>query len=168
MLTRNHRQEALSKTYVRAIAAQAGLICVEPELDYGIDLALRSIERKNNRYRDTGVQLDIQLKSSTRTKSTDAEVVYDLEVAAYNDLCDANTPCPRILVLLALPDDESQWLKEGPQELCLRQCAWWLSLKGSAVSSASSTVRIAIPVSNVFSVAAVTAIMQRLRERKDP
>jgi hypothetical protein len=38
MLTREHRQAALSRAYVRAIAAQAGLVVSEPENDYGIDV----------------------------------------------------------------------------------------------------------------------------------
>ena len=33
MLTKQHRQEALCRAYVRAIAAQAGLICSEPASD---------------------------------------------------------------------------------------------------------------------------------------
>ena len=56
----------LCRAYVRAIAAQAGLICSEPEEDYGIDLCLRAIRRRGPRLADVGGQLDLQLKSTTR------------------------------------------------------------------------------------------------------
>jgi len=49
-----HRQEALCRAYVRAIAAQAGLICSEPEEDYGIDLCLRAIRGRGPRLADVG------------------------------------------------------------------------------------------------------------------
>ena len=43
MLTKEHRQEALCRVYVRAVAALAGVTVCEPENDYGIDMALRAI-----------------------------------------------------------------------------------------------------------------------------
>ncbi len=41
VLTREHRQEALSRAYIRAVAALAGMTICEPENDYGIDMAIR-------------------------------------------------------------------------------------------------------------------------------
>ena len=61
MITKQHRQQALCKAYVRAIAAQAGLICSEPEEDYGVDLCLRAIRSRGSRLADVGGQLDLQL-----------------------------------------------------------------------------------------------------------
>ena len=49
MMTQAHRQEALRRAYVQAIAAQAGLLWSKTEPDYGIDLSLRSIEVQENR-----------------------------------------------------------------------------------------------------------------------
>jgi hypothetical protein len=86
MLTRNHRQEALSRAYVRAIAAQAGVTVSEPENDYGIDLSLRSIGLRDGRHRDVGLQLDLQLKSTTRGSIGASHVTYDLDVVNYDDL----------------------------------------------------------------------------------
>jgi hypothetical protein len=62
MVPRSRRQEALSRAYVRAVAAQAGLICAEPELDFGIDLCLRGVRQRGQRYADTSGQLDLQIK----------------------------------------------------------------------------------------------------------
>jgi hypothetical protein len=167
LLTRSHRQEALCRAYVQAIAAQAGLIWSRPEQDYGIDLSLRTVLVQDNRRRDSGVQLDLQLKSTGRAAVSTTALTYDLEVQAYRDLCNPNCPCPRILVVLVLPADETRWLTQTSEELTLRHCAYWISLKGSAPTTATSAVRIAIPLANVFSVEAVTGLMQRVREGSD-
>jgi uncharacterized protein DUF4365 len=168
MLTRNHRQEALSRAYVRAIAAQAGVTVSEPENDYGIDLSLRSIGLRDGRHRDVGLQLDLQLKSTTRGSIGASHVTYDLDVVNYDDLRQPGGQTARILVLLVMPGDEALWLTQSPDELVLRHCAYWISLKGYPSSPSTSTVRVPIPLANVFSVAAVQGIIQRLREGKEP
>jgi hypothetical protein len=67
-----------------------------------------------------------------------------------------------------MPGDEALWLTQSPDELVLRHCAYWISLKGYPSSPSTSTVRVPIPLANVFSVAAVQGIIQRLREGKEP
>jgi hypothetical protein len=168
MLTEAHRQEALSRTYVRGIAAMAGLTVSEPENDYGIDMSLRAITIRGRRRRDVGPQLDMQLRATTRASRGDTHLAYDLDVVNYDDLRDDTDPARRILVVLVMPEDESQWLSQSPRELVLRHCAYWISLRGSPATTATKTVRVFIPLGNVFSVEAVQGIMQRLRERKDP
>jgi hypothetical protein len=131
MLPRIQRQESLSRAYVRAIAGQAGMICGSTEHDFGCDLVLREVEVHSEQYWDSGPQLDLQLKSTTRAHVQGSEVIYDLEVRAYNLL--RQEPCnhPRILVLLVLPEDETQWLTQSVEELVLRRCAYWMSLSGA-------------------------------------
>lgn len=166
MLTREHRQEALSRAYVRAIAALAGMGVCELENDYGIDMALRAINQRANRRRDASVQLDLQLKSTTRASVTKAGVVYDLEAENYRDLRFPDVLCPRILVVLVQPADETAWLSQTPDELVIRHCVYWLSLKGFPDTTATSTVRVTIPTVNVFSVAALQEIMQHLARKE--
>jgi hypothetical protein len=166
-MTREHRQEALSRAYIRAVAALAGVTVCEMDNDYGIDLGLRMILTRENRRRDGSLQLDIQLKSITRANVTDDHVVYDLEVENYRDLRSTEPGCPRILVVLVLPQDEADWLGQSAQELTIRHCAYWMSLRGLPDSTAVSTVRVALPTANIFSVLAVQQIMQQLRERRD-
>jgi hypothetical protein len=155
LLTKQHRQEALCGAYVGAIAAQAGLICSEPEYDYGIDLCLRAIRRRGSRFADVGGQLDLKLKSTTRAYHNDSDVRFDLETKTYDDLRETGDDVPRILVVLLMPPDESQWIGQSPEELVLRRGPYWLSLKGYPPTKAGRTVRMTIPRSNVFSVQAV-------------
>ena len=56
----------------------------------------------------------------------------------------------RVLILFIMPDDESQWLAQSDDELCLRKCSYWVSLMGMQPSRNSSTVRVRVPLANVF------------------
>jgi hypothetical protein len=168
MMTREHRQEALSRAYVRAVAAQAGLIVSEPENDYGIDMQLRAVTPLEGQRRDRGPQLDLQLKSTTRANVGPAHVTYDLPVVNYDDLREMNPQVARVLVVLVMPEDEALWLSQSAEELILRHCAYWLSLKGSSPTTNTTTLCVSIPLANVFSPVALRDIMQRLRERRDP
>ncbi len=67
-----------------------------------------------------------------------------------------------------MPADEAEWVNQSPDELAIRHYAYWLSLRGYVETSARSTIRIGIPLTSLFSVEAVRAIMQRLREGKTP
>ena len=70
MITRNHRQEAISRAYVHAIAARCGFTCSSGILDYGIDLSILEVTKVGDGYYDSGFKIDVQLKSSTGTVPT--------------------------------------------------------------------------------------------------
>ena len=57
---------------------------------------------------------------------------------------------PRVLILLLMPDDDTQWLAQTVDELCLRRCAYWVDLMGKMPSSNVSTVRVFVPILNMF------------------
>ena len=164
MLPRNLRQEALCRAYVRAVAARAGVICGGVENDLGFDLLLRSVESHDGQLWDTGAQIDVQLKSTTRAKFRATEVIHDLEVRAYNILRQPDVNRPRILVLLVLPEDEGKWLAQTEEALILRHCAYWLSLRGAEPTISRTTVRIAIPRGNLFTIEALQEMMDRVKE----
>ena len=167
MLTRNHRQEALSRAYVQAIAARCGLACnFTRGFDYGIDLTLREIRRRNRRYVESGFQLDVQAKSTTNSVWTETHMLYDLDVKNYDDLRDVEVGCPRILVLLVMPDDEFQWTSQTEESLLLRHCAYWFSLRGQGPTTNRRTVRLAVPRANLFSIEGVLRLMERVRKRE--
>lgn len=168
MLLRPHRQESLSRAYIQTIASRCGLNCSFRDFDYGIDVTLHPIHRRENRYIETGFNLDIQAKSAFRVTVTELEVLYDLEVKTYDDLRSTNVGTPRILVLLVQPENESDWTHMDEEELRLRRCAYWMSLKGREPTSNTETIRVSIPRANRFSIEALRGIMERLRDGEDP
>src|SRR5262249_25712094 len=130
VLTRQHRQEALSRAYVQAVAAQAGMNLTLRTTDYGIDLTLHDFLVRGRRRSESGFNLDVQAKSTTAANLDEGSVKYDLDVRTYETLRHPRAGTPRLLVLLVLPEDEADWLRQTEEELLLRRCAYWLSLQG--------------------------------------
>jgi hypothetical protein len=132
------------------------------------DLSLRMVELRDHRYVDTSVQIDLQLRSTTRANVTAREVKVDLDIKTYDYLRTPGIFCPRVLVVLVMPAEEGDWLSQSQDELAIRHCAYWLSLAGHPATAGTRTVRVAIPLANIFSVGAVRTILQHVRERKEP
>jgi hypothetical protein len=168
VLIRSHRQESLSRAYIQAIASQCGLNCSFRAFDYGIEVTVHVIQQRNGRYVETGFNLDIQAKSTYAATVNDTHVLYDLEVKTYDDLRDPNVGTPRILVLLVQPETESEWTDATEEELRVRRCAYWLSIKGREAIPNTSTIRVSIPRANRFSIESLQGMMERLRNGEDP
>jgi hypothetical protein len=163
VLIRSHRQEALSRAYIHAIAGSCGLSCSFRDFDYGIDMTVHEIKERDSRYFETGVRIDIQAKSCTAPLAADAPIVYDLEVRSYDILRESSETSPRILVLLTLPSDEQDWTAQDDDGLTLRKCAYWMSLWGMPETSNVNTVRLKIPRTNVFSAPALRELINKVR-----
>jgi hypothetical protein len=168
VLIRTHRQESLSRAYIQAIASRCGLNCSFRDFDYGIDVTVHLIQRRENRYVESGFNLDIQAKSTFNATLNGTHVVYDMEAKTFNDLREPDVGTPRILVLLVQPEIENDWTGMTENELMLRRCAYWLSLKGREPTTNKETIRVSIPRTNLFSVEALQGIMTRLRNGEEP
>lgn len=95
-------------------------------------------------------------------------MIHDRDVRTYDLLRLETRGCPRLLVLLVLPEDEAQWLGQTVEELTLRRCAYWVSLRGAEPTANQATVRIPIPAGNVFSVQAIQTLLKALSEGIKP
>src|SRR5436190_9639744 len=150
MLTVEHMKESLSRAYVQAIAGCCGLSCSYREFDYGFDCTLHHIQVREKRYVESGFKLDIQAKCTERAEHDGGVITYDLEAKNYGDLRDPRAGCPRILVLLCVPPDKSDWLIQDASGLTCRKCAYWLNLRDSPDLANERTVRVRIPETQVF------------------
>lgn len=160
MITTAHRMESLSRAYLQAVAAKAGLNYCLFGFDYGTDICLREVEDVGGRYIESGLQVDVQLKSTTRAIVTDREIKYDLDVRTYDQLRRTDNIL-RLFVLLVLPEDEAEWVEQSEEELMLRRCAYWLVLRGGPDVQSVSTVRVSIPRENLLTANALLEIISR-------
>ncbi len=163
MLTRNHRQEGLCRAYVHAVASCCGMSWSTPSPDYGVDVTLIEIDMLADRRSESGVKVDVQLRSTTRAALGLESVVYELDVRTYDFLRRPAPLIPRILVVLLLPPDEADWTHQTENELTLRRCAYWISLEGSQASKNRKSVRVVIPRANLFSAAALLGLVRRIK-----
>jgi Domain of unknown function (DUF4365) len=167
-MTRNQRQEALSRAYVQAVAAQAGFGHTPRQTDYGIDLSLYEIIWRGRRCFESGIILDVQVKSTTRAAKKTTVIGYDLDVKSFDDLRYPGARNPRLLVVVVFPRETARWLSQSEDELVIRHCAYWVTLEGSGPTTRRRSVRVRIPRTNVFSVAGLQALMGRIRQRGKP
>jgi hypothetical protein len=84
-------------------------------------------------------------------------------MCVYQFLRDPRTQTRRALVLLVLPAEELDWLQQTNEELTLRRCAYWLSLRGRDPVANQRSIRIRLPLANVFSPEALRAMVDRLK-----
>jgi hypothetical protein len=156
-MTSNDREEAFSRAYIAAVAAGSGYLTSVRDFDRdGVDVQIHAggLMRPS---------LDIQLKATINLgEATNGQFRYALKRRNY-DLLREETMVPRILVLLALPVSEADWLSVNSDELILRRCAFWVSLAQSAETQNSDSVTISIHNENRLDVDSLKALMERAR-----
>jgi hypothetical protein len=136
------------------------------DFDYGIDLTLNEVTIHNGRPVLSGFRLDIQAKSTVLGRFDTDTINYDLNVKNYEDLRQP-VPVPRILVLLALPTTEIEWMVQGEDALSVRRCAYWTSLRGASATTNRRTIAVTLQRHNVFSRQGLRWIMGRIRQGVD-
>lgn len=160
LLTTPDRQEALSRAYAQAVAAQAGYVTAvyEPDRD-GIDLRIQA----GGAMRPA---LELQLKATSNLgEPSGGYFSFPLKRRNYDRLR-IETLTPRLLVVLDLPKDEDRWMTITADELILRRRAYWLNLKGAEEISNKTTKTVQIPESNVFAVDSLRKLMEQSRQGK--
>jgi hypothetical protein len=89
-------------------------------------------------------------------------------VRSYSGLIRTDYQVPRILVVVRVPADAAEWISHGEEQLVLRRCGYWLSLRGAALTTNSSTIRVQIPRTNVLDAAALGSLMRQVAEGVAP
>jgi hypothetical protein len=162
----NQQKEQFSNTYLQAITTVAGYSLYKPSVDD--DSVDWGIAAKGVLGRIRAPRLELQLKSTSRELLDDTYLRYPLKLKNYDDLRLPDFAIPRILVVLVLPENLADWLHQTQKELCIRYCAYWISLRGMPETQNITTVTISLPRSNQFSVAALQSIMQRIGQGVEP
>lgn len=162
-ITVQHQKESLGQAYVRAIVAKAGYNVSVSEHDYGVDGLIKDVINRGDRYFETGFGINFQLKSSVNVTFEENYLVYDLESKNYNDLVYETEMLPNILILFAMPREESQWLSFDRNQLSIRNCAWWCSFAGLEPTDNKETKRVKIPIDQVFSPDGLLDIMNKVK-----
>jgi hypothetical protein len=154
------RKEEFSRAYVKVVAAACGFATAQPTVDNdSVDLTLAA---RGGDGTTRSPRLDIQLKCTSQQVLAEETVNLPLPVHNYEQLRPTNFMVPRILVVVIVPEDLADWLKHTEQELLIRHCGYWYSLRGFPATDNTETVTVNIPRTQVFDVAGVTDMMGRL------
>jgi hypothetical protein len=160
-------ESELSYAYLHAVASAAGMACqVANRLNdnHGIDAQLTA-------WRDTSdgpeeIDIKVQLKATKRELSqSDTHLSFPLaNVNQYDALRNDNNFVSRLLVVLLLPHNPAEWLRVTPEELVLKKCAYWVSLRGAPPTLNSHSHTIRIPKDQLFTSMALQNIANELFE----
>jgi Domain of unknown function (DUF4365) len=166
-------ESELSYAYLHAIASKAGMACSvgsRHEDNNGVDATLTAWGPFVGGGYLTEVDIKVQLKATIATPTDDGEKLsYFLSgVNRYNDLRTETVDVARILVVLFLPADAQNWLNHSEDELALRKCAYWQSLRRAPATNNGSGVTIYLPKVQMFSPQALSEIATRLSRRDFP
>ena len=155
----NAMKERFSLAYIGAVASRAGYYIIEPRVDQdSVDGIIMGDFGRRPR-------IDFQAKATARNILRESHLAFSLSVKNYNDLR-ADTRIPRILIVVLVPGDTSQWLSQTHDELCLRNCGYWISLDGQPPRRNARSVTIDVPTSNMFSSEQLADLMRKA-ERGD-
>lgn len=150
----NTRKERFSLAYINAVATYANCEVIEPRVDRGsVDGILKRATLNE--------VIGFQAKATSRdiVGSDGEQLHFPLSIRDYDNLRKAAHPF--VLIVVLLPADETQWLAQTHEELCLRYCGYWLSLSGWEEVPNTSGVTVHIPIANVFSSRQLTDLMDK-------
>lgn len=104
----------------------------------------------------------MQLKCTERPVPQNGILSYPLKLKNYDDLRDANVLVPRILVVLFVPDNLTDWVEHTEQQMLVRHCAYWVSLRNLPATPNTTSVNVQIPQGNTLNPASLRDIMARI------
>lgn len=149
-------ESELSYAYLHAVASKAGMACRQAgrhEDNNGIDAGLTAWAPFENGGYLEEIDIKVQLKATVRVPSDDGtHLSYFLRgVSRYDDLRADTVQVARILVVLFLPEDIESWLGHTEDQLALRRCGYWVSLRGAGPATAGSGATVYLPKAQIFS-----------------
>ena len=162
----NRQKEQFSNAYLLAVATVAGYSLYKPAVDD--DSVDWGIAASGEVGRVRSPRLELQLKSTSRDVLSAVELRYPLKLKNYDDLRLDKFVIPRILLVVFLPENRSDWLQQSEEELCLRYCGYWVSLRGMPETPNTATVTVTLPRVNLFTPNALQFIMQLIGEGYKP
>ena len=168
MITKQHTQESMSRSYIHAIAGRAGVnLLLTREFDYGFDGTFREVIVRGGRRVESGFPLDFQLKCTTNWRHEGDLVAYNIETKTYNDLVTRHPlGVGAVLILLCIPPEEESWVEFSEEAMMLRRCCYYSVLSGDPVPNENSKKRISIPRANVLSADSLRDLISSERNRK--
>ena len=157
-MTPNLQMEQFSIAYIRAVAAQSGYRTgtVYPDLDSMDGILVGDSGRRP--------RIEFQLKATSQNILRDRLLHFPLPINNYDNLRIEDPRLPRILIVVRVPEEIDSWLSQTDESLCMRHCAYWISLRGLPGVPNTSSVTVHVPLSNMFNSEQLTDLMDKAEE----
>jgi hypothetical protein len=151
MLDDNKIKEEINIAYVLSVAAIKSFSTEITRIDLdSIDASINYngyITPESTLYSPS---IKLQLKATSSADIHGTTIHFPLSIKNYEDLR-ARTANPRLLVILCLPEGKTNWINHSVDQLILKKCAYYLSLKDAPATKNETSVTVHVPMTNVFS-----------------
>lgn len=71
-------------------------------------------------------------------------------------------------MVVFVPEQAADWTAHAEQELTMRYCAYWVSLRGLPPSSNQRSTTVHLPRANLFNVQGLETLMDRIGRGEMP
>ena len=160
----SQRRAQFSHIYARAVAIAAGYSLYSPNVEDGsVDLGIAASSRTGSLRLP---RLELKLQETSGPLLDRDWVQYLLSLKTYHDLT-AEVHVPRLLMVVLVPENPADWLQQTETDLCMKQCGYWLSLRGMPARQ-REPVLIELPRRNLFTVAALQSIVEKISQGQLP
>jgi hypothetical protein len=164
----NSRKELFSYAYVKAVAAVAGYSVQEKTraMDYaGQDL---TIELPGELAGTLFPRFDAQVKcTSSPDVIKENSINFPLPVNNYDKLRNSDVLVPHILIVVLVPEEFRDWMSVSEEQIVLKKCGYWVSLKGMPATQNRNTVTVALPRTNLLTPDNLTQIMEKIAKGEE-
>jgi hypothetical protein len=161
MLLENDVKEHLALAYVYAVASRAGCSTELIRVDRNsVDVTVKHIDIGAGPDQIREGVIDLQVKAHVHDPPPGPIRYYLTNPKNFHDLRQAHTLYPKLLVVVLLPEDESEWVHLREDALELRRCGYWMSLAGAEART------VVIPRENVFDGRSLKRLMDLARRRE--
>ena len=161
----DQRKEQFSIAYVHAVASAAGFALLDPRVDDdSIDLRITA----NKKFHVSAPELSLQLKCFDGADRSKETFSYFLKKKNYAELCGTDVTIARLLLVVCVPKDVTQWLDQQPNWLAMHHCGYWHSLRNEKPTENATGETVHIHTKNAFTVAELTRLMAMIAKRVYP
>lgn len=165
-LTVQDAKEIMCLAHIYATAGKARVAFSADVHDYGVDGTFKVIRQRGAALVPSGIPLDYQAKATTAWKFEGADVVYDLDARAYNNIVERTSDeTTMILILLCLPPDFERWHEVTADTTILRHCCYWWVESGE-LTNRTAKQKIRIPQADLFTPDTLLKLLELERLRR--
>lgn len=164
--TQQDIESRLSYAYLHAVTSHAGFVCrpaIPDEDKEGIDAVVTAYGSFPGAWR-TQITINVQLKATVGVPADDGtHLSYFVQgIRRYDKLREDHREPVRILVVLFLPPQHADWLSHSENELILKRCAYWASLRNAPASDNDTGKTVKIPKDQILNPDNLKKLVARL------
>jgi hypothetical protein len=167
-MTDEQRMEQLSRAYIHAVAAIAKVACEPTSVDDdSVDITLKAAGSVTaDALRSPRVEVQLKATASPQFISDGSLLSHRIPRKNYDDLRLENA-LQRVLMVLVLSDDVTQWVQLSSEELVARRCMHWVNLHGQPEANHDGEkVTVHLPVVQRVTVDALSDMMIRAARKE--